>query len=130
MTQAEIPQPIGATPTRWGGFTTVQLSWIGLGAALPYLLLRLHLSPLPALVISTPWLALALIFAFGRRDGRRMDAWVGDWVVFKFQPHLLRHPGVPTASRSPSGYVDVDRGSTPPELGSPPESAALPWVAP
>lgn len=126
--QAEIPQPISATPMRWGGVTTPQLGWIAVGASVPYALLRFHLGAAPTLVASAPWLAAALLLAVGRREGRRLDLWVLDWLAFQIQPHRLRHPGASSLGRD-GAYVEVDPGglgaaSTPLEA-----SPALPWVA-
>ncbi|HVB53606.1 MAG TPA: PrgI family protein [Candidatus Acidoferrales bacterium] len=128
--QAEVPQPISGVPLRWGGFTARQLGWLGVGAALPYLLLRLQIPPELALVSSGPWLGMALLFAFGRREGRPLDSWVGDWLWFKLQPHHLRHPGSLAASGRSGTYVAVDTegGQKELELLSPID--ALPWVAP
>ncbi|HUY09090.1 MAG TPA: PrgI family protein [Candidatus Dormibacteraeota bacterium] len=124
--QAEIPQPISGVPLRWGGFTGRQLGWLGTGTALPYLLLRLQLSPELALAASAPWLAAATLFAFGRREGRRLDCWVGDWLWFKLQPHHLRHPGTSPVDR----YVTVDCEGHSVGADAPLRDAALPWVAP
>lgn len=124
--QAEIPQPISGVPLRWGGFTGRQLAWLGAGAALPYLLLRLQLSPELALVSSAPWLAVAVLLAFGRREGRRLDSWIGDWLWFRFQPHHLRHPESSTVDR----YVAVDPEVRRFESDAPLQAPALPWVAP
>jgi hypothetical protein len=124
--QAEIPQPISGVPLRWGGFTGRQLGWLGAGAALPYLLLRLQLSPELALASSAPWLAIGVLLAFGRREGRRLDCWIGDWLWFKLQPHRLRHPGSSTVDR----YVAVDPEGRPVESDAPLLASALPWVAP
>jgi hypothetical protein len=127
--QAEIPQPISGVPLRWGGFTTRQLSWLGVGAALPYLLLRLQLAPELALFSSAPWLSAALLFAFGRREGRRLDAWVLDWMWFKVQPRHLSHPGSVAATSTADAYVTVDsEGSA--EIGPVTRVGALLWVPP
>jgi hypothetical protein len=112
---------------RWGRFTTPQLSWLAVGAALPYLLLRLRLEPSLALLASLPWLVSALMLAFGRREGRRLDAWVGDWVAFRFQPHQLGHPGLGGCGGSGQGYFEVDAERARPKPRSPLSGGALPW---
>ena len=124
--QAEVTQPISGIPLRWGGFTARQLGWLGTGAALPYLLLRLQVAPELALASSAPWLGTALIFAFGRREGRRLDSWVEDWLWFKLQPHHLRHPGRLAADV----YVAVDSELQPTEPELLRSSGALPWTGP
>jgi hypothetical protein len=124
--EAEIPQSISGTPTRWGGFTAPQLGWIAVGAALPYLLLRCHLGVPLLLILSTPWLAAALVFAFGRYEGRRLDAWTTDWVAFLFQPHRLHHPDNSGARRP---YVEVDSDELISELAPISNVCPLPWVA-
>ncbi|MGA2872750.1 MAG: hypothetical protein ABSF27_04085 [Candidatus Dormibacteria bacterium] len=128
--QAEIPQSIFGTPMRWGRFTTPQLGWLVVGAALPYLLLRLRLEPSLALLASLPWLISAVTLAFGRHEGRHLDAWVGDWVAFRFQPHQLHHPGLEEHGGIGPGYfeVDIERALPPPR--SPAPAGALPWEKP
>jgi hypothetical protein len=74
-----------------------------------------------ALVGCAPWIAAATALAFGRREGRRLDAFVGDWLLFLFQPRVLSHPDA--AREDPQrGFQLVDSGS-----GRP---GALPWSAP
>jgi hypothetical protein len=124
--QAEIPQPISGTPTRWGAFTAPQLAWIAVGVALPYLLLRCHLGVPLLLILSTPWLATALVLAFGRYEGRRLDAWTTDWLAFLFQPHRLQHPDT-LATRRP--YVEVDSDGLKSEFVPVSEGRSLPWMA-
>ncbi|MFZ0994584.1 MAG: hypothetical protein WAO09_01190 [Candidatus Dormiibacterota bacterium] len=125
--QTEIPQSISGTPTRWGAFTAPQLGWIAIGAALPYLLLRCHLTAPLLLILSTPWLAAALVFAFGRYEGRRLDAWTTDWLVFLVQPHHLHHPD-PAALGRP--YFEVDSEALGSQTRPTYEVCSLPWVAP
>ncbi|HVC38729.1 MAG TPA: PrgI family protein [Candidatus Dormibacteraeota bacterium] len=127
MTSAEVPQPISSVPVRWGGFTAHQLGWLAAGAAMPYLLLRLHLSPAGAFGPSAPWLGTAVCFAFGRSEGRRLDAWVGDWVWFKLQPHRLSHPDALASLPPAAGYVPVDRPLRDAGRGT---TASLPWESP
>ncbi|MGH7667469.1 MAG: PrgI family mobile element protein [Candidatus Dormibacteria bacterium] len=127
--QAEVPQPISAVPLRWGGFTSRQLAWVGAGALLPYLLLRAHLAMELALALAAPWLAASLLFAFGRREGRPLDAWVGDWVWFAFQPHRLQHPGAAPRRTHAGTFVSVDDPGPVPSGAHSPEFG-LPWVAP
>jgi hypothetical protein len=124
MTQAEVPQPISGVPLRWGGFTGRQLTWLGVAAALPYLLLRWQVPLELVLVATAPWLAAGITFAFGRCEGRRLDAWVGDWVLFRAQPHHLRHPGSPPCPT----YVVVDSAAVVTRLEGSPTSDPLPWV--
>jgi hypothetical protein len=124
--QAEIPQSISGTPTRWGAFTAPQLGWIAVGACLPYLLLRCHLEVPLLLVFSTPWLAAALVLAFGRYEGRRLDAWTTDWLAFLLQPHRLHHPGSPT---TPHAYVEVDSDGPVSDCVASSQMSSLAWVA-
>ncbi|HUY57738.1 MAG TPA: PrgI family protein [Candidatus Micrarchaeaceae archaeon] len=124
--QAEIPQPISGVPFRWGGFTGRQLAWVMAGAAVPYLLLRLQLTPELALASAAPWLVLALLFGFGRREGRSLDCWVGDWLWFQIQPHHLHHPRSTSADR----YVTVDSEVQAGDQGMPELASVLTWVAP
>ncbi|MGH7639840.1 MAG: PrgI family mobile element protein [Candidatus Dormibacteria bacterium] len=100
--QAEVPQPISAVPLRWGGFTGRQLAWLAAGAALPYILLRAHLGLAPALGLPAPWMGAALALAYGRHEGRQLDAWVGDWIRFQLGPRRLAHPG---ATRTLAGQI-------------------------
>jgi hypothetical protein len=127
--QAEIPQPISGTPMRWGAFTTPQLGWIALGAALPFVLLRCHLGVSLILPPSIPWLGTALAFAFGRYEGRRLDAWTADWLLFLVQPHRLHHPRAAAADHGVSRYVEVDPKGLRPESGPIAKVRSLPWVA-
>lgn len=90
--QAEVPQPISSLPSRWGMFTIAQLGWLAMAALPPYLGLRLHLAAAVALGVSAPWVAAAVTLAFGRREGRRLDAFAGDWFLFLLQPRTLTHP--------------------------------------
>lgn len=98
-------------------FTTAQLGWLGVGAALPYLLLRLHLALVPVLGASSPWLATALAVGFGRREGRRLDAFAGDWVLFQLQPRHLVHPGEAASTADPFQPVDGPLGWSPESPG-------------
>ena len=92
MTQAEVPQPISSLPTRWGSFTGHQLTWLGLAAVPPYLLLRAHL-PLAATALATiPWSLVATVVAFGRYRGRQIDDFLGDWALFQIHPKVMEHP--------------------------------------
>lgn len=127
--QAEIPQPISATPMRWGAFTTPQLGWLAVGSALPYLLLRCHLGVSLILLPSTPWLGVALAFAFGAYEGRRLDAWTADWLLFLVQPHRLYHPQALASDQGFSRYVEVDDAMVGPESGPTAKVSSLPWVA-
>jgi|GEM_PF-3363145 len=124
--QAEIPQSISGTPTRWGAFTAPQLGWIAVGAALPYLLMRCHLGVPLLVILSAPWLAAALVLAFARYEGRRLDAWSNDWLAFVFQPHHLQHPDHP-ATGSP--FVEIDSDELISELAPSSGVRSLPWVA-
>ncbi|HVB14430.1 MAG TPA: PrgI family protein [Candidatus Dormibacteraeota bacterium] len=130
MMQAEVPLPISGVPLRWGGFTARQLGWLGVGAALPYFLLRLQIPPELALGSSAPWLGSALLFAFGRREGRQLDLWVGDWLWFKVQPQRLRHPGLQSAAGGTGGYVAVDEEVPTAQLELAPPASSLPWIVP
>jgi hypothetical protein len=125
--QAEIPQSISGTPTRWGAFTAPQLGWIAVGAALPYLLLRCHVGVPLLVILSTPWLAAALAFAFGRCEGRRLDAWTMDWLAFLVQPHHLHHPEAAAPGRP---YIEIDPDRLISEVAPISEVRSLPWVAP
>lgn len=127
---AEVLQPISSVPLRWGGFTVQQLVWLGVGASLPYLLLRVQVVPELAILGSLPWLAAALTLAFGRREGRRLDSWVGDWLWFQLQPHQLRHPGTLETGSAEPLYVSIDSQIGPAEPKVLPGARALPWVAP
>jgi hypothetical protein len=127
--QAEIPQSISGTPMRWGAFTSPQLGWLGVGAALPYLLLRWHLGPPLILLPSTPWLATALLFGFCRHEGRRLDAWAADWMAFLLQPHRLHHPHTVASARTSRNYVEVDAGVSIAQTDPMTEVRSLPWVA-
>jgi hypothetical protein len=127
--QAEIPQSISATPVRWGAFTTPQLGWLVMGSALPYLLLRCHLGLSLILLPSTPWLGAALAFAFGRYEGRRLDAWTADWLLFLVQPHRLHHPQAGASHHGFSRYVEVDTSRVELEGGPTGKVRSLPWVA-
>ncbi len=110
MSQAEIAAPIGSVPARWAGLTTVQLGWLACSASLPYLLARLHL-PLPLLLLaSLPWVAAGLCLAVCRCEGRRLDAWIADWIAFRFQPKSLQHPETAPTALAARAYVSVDRG--------------------
>ncbi|MHB1526244.1 MAG: hypothetical protein ACYDEA_11115 [Candidatus Dormibacteria bacterium] len=90
--EAEVPQPISSLPSRWGMFTLAQLGWLAVAMVPPYLGLRLHLAAALALGASAPWVAAALALGFGRREGRRLDAFAGDWFLYQLQPRLLTHP--------------------------------------
>ncbi|MGC1183768.1 MAG: hypothetical protein WBA31_01270 [Candidatus Dormiibacterota bacterium] len=129
MTQAEVSQPISGVPLRWSGFTSRQLSWLGLGLALPYLLVRGQV-PLDLLILaSVPWLGTFATLAFGRCEGRRLDAWIGDWVWFLAQPCHLHHPGSESRATQFTAYVAVDAAMPSGSLEAPPPTAAsLPWV--
>jgi hypothetical protein len=126
--QAEIPQAISGTPMRWGGFTAPQLGWIAVGATLPYLLLRCHLGAPVILLSSTPWLGAALAYAFGRCEGRRLDAWTVDWLAFLVQPHRLCHPQAAATNNRSSFYVEVDPEGSRTESGPRAKASSLPWV--
>ncbi|MGH7643658.1 MAG: PrgI family protein [Candidatus Dormibacteria bacterium] len=128
--QAEVPQPISGVPLRWGGFTVRQLGWIAIGAALPYVLLRLQLAPEVALAAPAPWLVVALCFAVGRREGRQLDSWVADWLRFRLQPRRLRHPGKQTTSTRREAFIAVDQGIAAERAGRLPGARTLPWVDP
>lgn len=109
--QAEVPQPISTIPSRWAGFTAPQLGWLALGAALPYAGDRIGLTPIALLGAGVPWAAAAVAMAFGRWQGRGLDAFVGDALLFRLQRHRLEHPG------SGRGFRAVDRGA-----------GAIPWT--
>jgi len=96
--QAEVPQPISSLPARWGMFTLAQLGWLAVAALPPYLGLRLHLDAVVVLAGSSPWVAAAVALGFGRREGRRLDAFAGDWCLFLAQPRRLTHPGAARGS--------------------------------
>jgi hypothetical protein len=119
--EAEVPQPISSLPSRWGSFTGSQLSWLAVAAIPPYTCLHLHLAVVVALVGCSPWIAAAMALAFGRREGRRLDAFVGDWLLFQFQPKVLNHPDA--VREDPGrGFELVDKGAS--------RSGALPWSPP
>lgn len=126
--QAEIPQAISGITMRWGAFTAPQLGWIAVGAALPYLLLRCHLGVPLILLPSTPWLVAAVVFGFGRYEGRRLDAWTADWLAFLVQPHRLRHPQAAATDDRSSFYVEVDPERSRTESGPIAKASSLPWV--
>ncbi|MFZ0168601.1 MAG: hypothetical protein WAL64_04145 [Candidatus Dormiibacterota bacterium] len=126
--QAEIPHPISGTAMRWGAFTAPQLGWLAVGAALPYLLLRSHLGISLILLASTPWLGSALVFAFGRCEGRRLDAWTADWLAFLVQPHRLRHPQRAAIDHRSRCYVEVDPEGWRTESDPMATAGSLPWV--
>jgi hypothetical protein len=119
--EAEVPQPISNLPSRWGSFTGSQLGWLATAAVPPYICLHLHLAVMLTLLGCAPWIAAATALAFGRREGRRLDAFAGDWLQFQLQPKLLRHPDgarpVPGAE-----FHEVDGGAGP--------SGSLPWSPP
>src|SRR5487761_517787 len=127
--QAEIPQPISSVPTRWGGFTTPQLSWVAVGASLPFSLLRLHFGLGLVLIPSAPWLMGALLLAWCRREGRRLDAWAMDWVAFQFQPHRLWHPGSAPSKDVSQSYVEVDSCGVATVTDQVEPARCLPWLA-
>lgn len=129
MTQADVHQPISGVPIRWGGFTGRQLVWLGVGAALPYLLLRLELPMAGVIPPSLPWLAAAVTLAFGRCEGRRLDAWVGDWLWFRAQPRHLTHPAFSAPAKRTAPYVVVDSSGPTEKLPSSLGSGPLPWIA-
>lgn len=108
---AEVPQPISTVPSRWAGFTASQLGWLAVGAMLPYLGGRVGL-PAPAEAgFAIPWAATAVAMAFGRWQGRGLDAFLADALLFRLQHHRLEHPG------STGGFRAVDRGR-----------GAIPWT--
>jgi hypothetical protein len=111
--------PISAMPTRWGMFTGHQLAWMGAAGLPVYWLLRAHLPVEVALPVCLPWLVAATALAFGRCQGRALDAFLGDWALFRVQPKSLLHPDL-----VPDGgevrFTPIDRG----------ERTALPWSAP
>ena len=92
MAPTEVPMPISAMPTRWGMFTGHQLAWMGAAGLPVYLLLRAHLALDAALPACLPWLVTATALAFGRCQGRALDAFLGDWAMFRVQPKTLLHP--------------------------------------
>ncbi len=111
--------PISAMPTRWGLFTGHQLGWMGAGALPVYVLLRAHLAAAEALLAGSPWLLAASALAFGRCQGRALDAFLGDWARFQIQPKVLLHPElfrVPDSAR----FTPVDAR----------HRSALPWTRP
>jgi hypothetical protein len=119
MTEAEVPQPISSLPTRWGSFTGHQLSWLGLAAAPPYLLLRAHLPLLEVAIIATPWALTASVIAFGRYRGRQIDHFLGDWAMFHLHPRVMDHPDSGGRSREVQ-FTSVDSQGM----------APLPWKLP
>ncbi|NNM97334.1 MAG: hypothetical protein HKL89_06995 [Candidatus Dormibacteraeota bacterium] len=105
--QAEVPQPISSLPARWGMFTIAQMGWLALAALPPYLGLRIHLDAVLVLAASAPWVAAAMALAFGRREGRRLDAFAGDWCLYLLQARSLTHPGdAPDRTRDRFQAVD------------------------
>lgn len=74
-------------------FTIAQMGWLALAALPPYLGLRLHADAVLVLSASAPWVAAAMALAFGRREGRRLDAFAGDFCLYLLQPRSLTHPG-------------------------------------
>ncbi|HEY6537641.1 MAG TPA: PrgI family protein [Candidatus Dormibacteraeota bacterium] len=127
MTQAEVPQPISGIPMRWGGLTGQQLGWFGIGAILPYLLLRLRVPPELALLLSGPWIGTAVTLAFGRREGRRLDAWISDWIWFQTQPHRLLHPALQD-HLDLGRYQQIDASARPSPAEDEGGRGSLPWV--
>ena len=99
-----------------------------MGAALPYLLLRCHLGVSLILLASTPWLGSALVFAFGRCEGRRLDAWAADGLAFLVQPHHLRHPQMAAIDHRSRCYVEVDPEGRRTESDPMATASSLPWV--
>lgn len=108
MTQAEVPQPISAIPARWGRFTAAQLGWMVIAVCPLYISIRAHLPALPMLLATSPWITSATAMAFGRLQGRRLDAFTADWVLYRLQRKRLDHPdsGPNISDRS---FVVVDR---------------------
>lgn len=54
-----------------------------------------------AFILTSPMLAVGFAFAFIRRNGRPLDAYLGDVVAFKIEPreYLLRESSRPRAPR-------------------------------
>ncbi|MGH7611352.1 MAG: PrgI family protein [Candidatus Dormibacteria bacterium] len=120
MSQAQVPQPISSIPARWGAFTGPQLAWLAAGALPGYVVLRLGLPLWAAVLLAVPVLGTAAALAFGRREGRPLDAWAGDWLAYQGQPHELVHP----AAAPSQGWRDVPRERVPAPAPS------LPWSPP
>ncbi len=119
MAPTEIPMPISAMPTRWGMFTGHQLTWMGAGGLPLYVLLRAHVPLGEALPGCVPWLVTATALAFGRCQGRALDAFLGDWAMFRAQPKTLLHPELRPTPRTPQ-FVQVDGH----------DRTVLPWSPP
>ncbi|MGH7608993.1 MAG: PrgI family protein [Candidatus Dormibacteria bacterium] len=130
MSQVQVHQPISHIPARWGAFTAPQLAWIAIGCVPGYVLLRLGLATWLVGMLAAPALVGALLLAFGRREGRPLDSWVGDWLVYQWQPHRLCHPALAGAP-SAAPYQRRQTSASPSPLPAPLAlDASLPWSPP
>jgi len=117
MTQAKVPQSISGVPARWGRFTAPQLGWLVIAAVPLYISFHAHLPLLPVFLGSSPWVAGATAMAFGRRQGRRLDAFTADWALFRLHRKRFDHPDSETTPRD-AKFVVVDAS----------EPRSLPWA--
>lgn len=126
MTDAEIPQPISSLPARWAGLTTGQLAWLAVGGLAPMAGVRLHLALAALGAVSAPWVLACAGLGFGRRRGRRLDAYLVDAALFRLQPHELLHP---EAARGRGRFREVDCARAVPKTlpWAPREPEAGPW---
>ncbi len=107
--EAQVPQPITASSTRFGPLTLAQLGWCSVAAAGPFLLLvRLHLSGAAGAGLSLPTTLAGLVAAFARPEGRPAAAWVSDWARFHRQPRELGHPIARAAPSDRRGWRRID----------------------
>lgn len=110
--EAQVPQPITHSASRFGPLTLPQLGWCTAAGAAPFLLLvRCHLPLGPGALLSLPTTVGGLAAAFVRPEGRSASEWVADWARFRRQPRELHHPA---SSPQPDG-----EGWWPVDLASP-----------
>lgn len=109
--EAQVPQPISASSTRFGALTLSQLGWCALAAAAPFLLLvRCHLPLATGTGLSLPSTLAGLVAAFARPEGRPAAAWAADWARFHREPRELEHPAA-HATRDERGWRPLDSGN-------------------
>ncbi|HVA21613.1 MAG TPA: hypothetical protein VNN74_05920 [Candidatus Micrarchaeia archaeon] len=112
--EAQVPQPITASSTRFGPLTLPQLGWCGAAAAAPFILLvRWHLPLVPGGGLSLPTTLAGLAAAFARPDGRPAAAWCLDWARYRRRPRELRHPSAGAGPCAERAWRAVDAPERP-----------------
>lgn len=91
---ARVPQDVDLEDRLVFNLTPIQLGYLVIGALAAGITWKLHWAPGPArLVAALPLAGSGCVLAWGRWQGRALDAWAGDLLLFlRHNLRLHLHP--------------------------------------